>query len=114
MAELDGRIAGWLHAAIEEYLETGAFVVIAGLVVDRDCRGRGIGAALMNDAEGWARSRGLAIVRLHSSVGRTAAHRFYQRLGYRIIKSQHAFMKILDGTSEARHEQFVPKIFDNS
>ena len=114
VAELDGRTVGWIHTAIEEYLETGAFVVVAGLVVDRDCRGCGVGAALINEAESWARSRGLSIVRLHSSVGRTAAHRFYDRLGYRNIKTQYSFIKILDGASDVAHEQFVPRISDNS
>ena len=38
MAEHDGRSVGWIHMVISEYVESGAFVVIGGLVVDRDHR----------------------------------------------------------------------------
>jgi GNAT superfamily N-acetyltransferase len=49
----------------------------------------------MNRAERWARSQGLKSVYLRSNVAREKAHSFYQRLGYRIIKTQHAFQKKL-------------------
>ena len=32
VAEVDGDLVGWLHAAISEYAESGALVVIGGLV----------------------------------------------------------------------------------
>ena len=39
----DRRPVGWLHAARVEYFESGACVVINGLVVDSECRGAGVG-----------------------------------------------------------------------
>lgn len=110
VAEHDGRPVGWLHAAITEYVETGRFVVVAGLVVDRGARRTGIGALLMQHAEAWARELGCPVVRLSSSAGRTAAHRFYERLGYTIIKTQFSFAKSLDAAAASNLMTFVPRI----
>lgn len=51
IADVDGRAVGWLHAEITEYVDSGAFVIIAELVVDQDQRRRGIARALMEQAE---------------------------------------------------------------
>jgi GNAT superfamily N-acetyltransferase len=76
VADLDGRPVGWVHAAISEYIEAEAFVVIGGLVVDKNHRRNGIGRRLMEEVEEWARKRGCSVVRLWSSSARTDAHRF--------------------------------------
>jgi GNAT superfamily N-acetyltransferase len=110
IAEDDSRPVGWLHAAVAEFVEADPFVVIAGLVVDRNCRGRGIGRMLVHHAEQWARERQFSIVRLWSSAGRVSAHRFYERLGYIHIKTQHAFAKSLDADPGAAVERLVPRI----
>jgi GNAT superfamily N-acetyltransferase len=49
----------------------------------------------MAAAEAWARERGYARLTLRSNTIRTEAHRFYQDLGYTIVKSQHKFQKPL-------------------
>jgi GNAT superfamily N-acetyltransferase len=110
IAEDAGRPVGWLHAAVAEFIEADPFVVIAGLVVDRNCRGRGIGRMLMHHAEQWAREQRCSIVRLWSSAGRVSAHRFYERLGYTHIKTQHAFAKSFESASGASVESLVPRI----
>ncbi|HSL20141.1 MAG TPA: GNAT family N-acetyltransferase [Vicinamibacterales bacterium] len=110
VAEVDGRPAGWLHAALAEYIEAEAFVVIAGLVVDRRLRGKGIGRMLMAEAEDWANKQHCSIVRLWSTSARTAAHEFYRRLGYMHIKTQYSFVKSLDPAGEKRLKAFVPRI----
>lgn len=46
-------------------------------------RGRGIGAALLADAEARARARGATIMQLTSNASRLDARRFYERAGYR-------------------------------
>jgi GNAT superfamily N-acetyltransferase len=68
-------------------VDAEAFVLIGGLVVDRNHRRLGIGRELMDRAEAWARERGCSMVRLTSSATRTAAHRFYEDLGYTHIKN---------------------------
>lgn len=96
IAEDEGRPVAWLHAIKAEYLEADPFVMIAGLVVDRTCRNQGIGRMLMDHAERWAKEQQCSLVRLSSSAGRVAAHRFYERLGYTVVKTQYAFAKSFD------------------
>jgi GNAT superfamily N-acetyltransferase len=110
IAEDEGRPVGWLHASMAVYLEADPFVLIAGLVVDRDCRGRGIGRMLMGHAEQWAREQRCSLVRLSSSSGRVAAHRFYEHLGYTRIKTQYAFAKSFDTDSAETVKRLVPRI----
>lgn len=50
--------------------------------VASDLRGRGIGAALMAEAEARARAAGCALVQLTTNRARADAHRFYERLGF--------------------------------
>jgi GNAT superfamily N-acetyltransferase len=68
-------------------------VLIQGIVVERDWRGRGIGRRLMAEAEEFARRRGVGYVRLRSGSQRAEAHRFYESLGYRSSKSQQVFVR---------------------
>jgi ribosomal protein S18 acetylase RimI-like enzyme len=92
-------LAGWVHVHGVLLLEADPRAEIWGLVVDAAHRGRGIGRALMDRAEAWARGRGYTEIRLHSNVVRAAAHRFYQDLGYRITKSSYVFEKSLAAPS---------------
>ena len=110
IAEEGGQPVGWLHAAVAEFVEADPFVVIAGLVVDRNWRGKGIGRMLMHHAEQWAREQRCSIVRLWSSAGRVSAHRFYEHLGYTHIKTQHAFAKSLESDPGKAVERLVPRI----
>lgn len=55
---------------------------VLSLVVDPARRGGGIGAALMEAAEAWARRVGAGSVHLTTALRREGAHRFYERLGY--------------------------------
>jgi GNAT superfamily N-acetyltransferase len=108
IADDNGRSVGWVHMAIAEFVDSGAFVVIAGLVVDRDHREQGIGRTLLGHAEAWAARHGHSIVRLWSSSTRTEAHAFYEHVGYTNIKTQYSFMKPLDAAGEARRRSFIP------
>jgi GNAT superfamily N-acetyltransferase len=110
VAEQDGTVVGWLHALVADYLETGPFVVIAGLVVDRTARKCGIGRALLSAAEHWATERGCQVVRLWSSAARTEAHRFYERLGYAHIKTQFSFVKSVGPAGPRDFAAFIPRI----
>jgi GNAT superfamily N-acetyltransferase len=89
----EGRVQGWVHVYGHRQLESGGAAEVGGLVVDESVRGRGMGRALMAAAESWARERGYERLTLRSNVMRNEAHRFYQRLGYTIVKSQHKFQK---------------------
>ena len=110
IADVDDRPAGWLHAVLVEYIEAERFAVIGGLVVDEAHRGAGLGRALMQHAEEWALAQGCSVMRLWSSDGRAAAHRFYERLGYTHIKTHFAFAKSLVTGGEDRLSRFVPRV----
>ena len=55
---------------------------IEGVRVARALRGRGIGGALMADAEARARAAGAVLMQLTTNASRQDAHRFYERHGY--------------------------------
>ena len=110
VADIGGRAAGWVHVVLVEYVDAEAFALIGGLVVDSAHRRSGVGRALMDRAENWARDRGCSMVRLSSTVTRTAAHRFYETIGYTKIKTQHSFIKPLDEAAAARVSTFVPRV----
>jgi GNAT superfamily N-acetyltransferase len=110
VAEDQRQIVGWLHALVVEYIEANPFVVVGGLVVDKRSRRRGVGRMLMEDAETWAKDRRCSVVRLWSSAGRTGAHHFYERLGYKNIKTQYSFTKPLDPGGARELSQFIPRI----
>jgi GNAT superfamily N-acetyltransferase len=110
VAGAEGRVVGWVHAVVADFVDVEAFVLIAGLVVDRTRRRQGIGRALLNRAEAWAREQGCSMVRLSSSATRTKAHRFYEELGYVNLKTQYSFAKPLDADAAARLGGLVPRV----
>jgi GNAT superfamily N-acetyltransferase len=110
VADDGGRAIGWIHMLIAEYVEADAFVVIGGLVVDRDYRRQGIGRRLLARAEEWAARHGCSVVRLTSSVKRVEAHTFYERLGYTNLKTQYSFAKRLGSAGADALRAFVPDV----
>jgi len=110
VAEADGHLLGWVHVELSETVDTGSLAVIAGLVVERAHRRQGIGAALMAEAEAWARQQGSPLMRLRSSATRTPAHRFYEGLGYANVKTQYSFVKPLDARGAQLAARLVPKV----
>jgi GNAT superfamily N-acetyltransferase len=95
VADAGDRLAAWLQVSLPRIFESPRQAEIAGLVVDEDHRGRGIGPALLRAAEGWAREHGCSVVRVRSNVVRERAHGFYRREGFGEIKTQRVFEKRL-------------------
>lgn len=93
-------MAGWAHVFLLLSVQSDLRVEVAALVVDEACRGLGVGKALMRHTEEWAVEQGCAAVSLRSNVIREGAHRFYQGLGYAVVKTQHAFRKKLPHRGE--------------
>ncbi len=91
--DAEGLVLGWVHVFGLHLMESEGAAEVGGLVVDSRARGRGIGRSLMAAAEAWALQRGHTRVTLRSNTIRTETHRFYQGLGYTIVKSQHKFQK---------------------
>lgn len=89
-------VVGWIQVNEEpETLLVGRRADIAALVVHEGHRSSGVGRALVGQAEQWAHSRGLPLLRVKSNVSREGAHRFYQREGYNLSKTSHMFVKVL-------------------
>jgi GNAT superfamily N-acetyltransferase len=64
---------------------------IEAVRVDEAYRGRGLGAAFITWAVSEARRLHCALVQLTTDKSRTAAHRFYERLGF---AASHEGMKL--------------------
>jgi ribosomal protein S18 acetylase RimI-like enzyme len=58
-------------------------ILIETVAVATAAQGRGIGLALMNQAESDARASGVAIIRLYTNVAMTENLAYYSRHGYR-------------------------------
>jgi len=96
VAELPGgQIAGWIGVYAFRAVELDYFAEISGLIVDQQIRSRGIGKALLDAAEQWARSHACSRISVRSAVTRESAHRFYTSNGYEHTKTQKSFQKSL-------------------
>lgn len=88
-------VIGWIHVERLRLLELSPTANVSGLVVDEQRRSAGIGAVLLAAAEDWARERGIGAIQVRSRTTREAAHRFYEREGYRRVKTSFMFQKTL-------------------
>jgi GNAT superfamily N-acetyltransferase len=61
---------------------------VLGLIVDKEYRGKGIGKQLLDGAARWATEHGYNKLRVRSNLIREDAHRFYEREGFRRVKTQ--------------------------
>ena len=59
-----------------------------GIAVSRKYKRKGIGRALLQQVEHWARETGASGIRLVSGATRTDAHAFYRRCGFEGNKEQ--------------------------
>jgi ribosomal protein S18 acetylase RimI-like enzyme len=81
VAELDGRVVGWSRIRFSAW---NGRVTIEDLAVDPIWRERGIGRALIEEAERWARSAGARCVWLETQNVNAPAIAFYRRAGFRL------------------------------
>lgn len=95
VAEIDGEVAGYVHAQHYELLYADPMMNIMGIAVDSSRRRMGIGAALLERVEELARQEGCSGVRLVSGASRKGAHDFYRRCGYGGGREQLNFKKML-------------------
>lgn len=91
----EGRAVGWVHVFVRQLLVLDRHAELGGLVVDEGYRGRGTGRLLMETAEDWASGRGCEALYVRSNVVRERAHRFYEGIGYGLIKRSCLFLKDL-------------------
>lgn len=58
------------------------FGMVCDVLVREECRGKGVGDALLQSAIGWLRSRGIKDIYLESGKNNHAAHRFFEKRGF--------------------------------
>lgn len=95
VAEIDGAVAGYVHAEVYSLLYWEPMVNILGLAVALDYRRKGVGKALMNRTEEWAKEKEIKEIRLNSGGSRKEAHEFYRAVGFDDEKVQVRFVKEL-------------------
>ena len=82
VADDGGRLVGFCTAYMDfDSVRFGRRCWVEDLAVDPDRRSEGIGKALLEAAKDWARGAGATHLELDSGLGRTDAHRFYEREG---------------------------------
>ncbi len=91
VAEIDGKVVGWIHIFDNLRLESDRFSEIGGLVVDSSLRGKKIGNKLVTHAVEWAKSKGFSKVRVRCKISRKEAHQFYLKEGFIELKEQKVF-----------------------
>jgi predicted N-acetyltransferase YhbS len=95
IACIGDEVVGWIEVAIVRHLQNEPFALIGGLVVKESLRSTGIGGQLCRHAEKWAAEKDVTLMRVTSRSTREAAHRFYERDGYRRVKMSVVFEKAL-------------------
>lgn len=85
VADLDGAVVGtFQNTYIPHMFDCGRErALIEAIFVAADCRGKGIGSAMLKFALERARERGCALAELHSNKARGDAHRFYEAAGFK-------------------------------
>jgi DNA-binding MarR family transcriptional regulator/GNAT superfamily N-acetyltransferase len=91
IAEIDGQNVG--HIFLVKHPAQPGTAKLRLLFVDPSARGMGLGDALVHECLRFARTAGYNKVVLWTQSILTAAHRIYQRAGFRLIKeeSHHSF-----------------------
>ena len=92
VAEDNKKIVGWVQVECRNFFLFGLRSEIMGLVVDVTHRRRGVGKALIEEAEKWAFDRS-SLVRLSSNVLREESHPFYLSQGYELRKKSVIYEK---------------------
>lgn len=96
VAEVNGIVAGYIHAEKYQTLYFESMINILGLAVSSEFRRRGIGRMLLKRAERWANEVGIHKIRLNSGASRKEAHSFYRAMGYSNEKGQIRFIKDIE------------------
>ena len=89
------EVIGWIHGYLSLLLIADPHVELGGLVIDEAYRGNGIGEELLGAIETWALDIGVQSIFVRSNIIRKNAHRFYERLGYILVKTSKTFEKKL-------------------
>lgn len=94
VAIVNNKVVGYIHANDYDVIYAPHMKNIMGIAVLQQYKRHGIGKALLDAVEAWARQTGAYGIRLVSGEIRTGAHEFYRYCGYEDGKRQLNFKKI--------------------
>lgn len=80
-----GGLRGFAEVDTRPYVDgcrTSPVAFLEGWYVEPDCRGSGVGRALVDAVEAWARGRGLHELGSDALLHNEARHRAHERLGF--------------------------------
>ena len=94
VALMENKVAGFVGlVTLPVYEHPKPIGWILALCVSPQYRRKGVGAALIQEAEKYYRAQGVTDIRLHSGMQRGEAHEFYEKMGF--DKSGYRFKKKL-------------------
>ena len=83
IAELDGTPAGVAYlVTLVDYFNERPHAHLSVLAVEKAAEGKGVGSALLDACEAWARSRGSDRLTLSALVTNSRARALYERKGF--------------------------------
>ena len=82
VAVIENKVVGYIHANDYDTIYAPSMKNIMGIAVSDNWKRHGIGRALLNSVEDWAKQTGAKGIRLVSGSSRTGAHAFYRSCGY--------------------------------
>jgi GNAT superfamily N-acetyltransferase len=91
LIQYEEKITGWIHGFCSLHMESGPYVEIAGMVVDRSFRRKGMGKKLVDKIIEWSKARNCKTVRVRSNILRQEAHLFYTGIGFQEVKQQKVY-----------------------
>jgi GNAT superfamily N-acetyltransferase len=90
-----GALCGYAQTGLHVMVGMGTAMELVALLVRPEHRGKGIGSALVQEAERHSRRVGCSLLILSSQLFRERAHAFYLREGFREVKRSAFFSKEL-------------------
>lgn len=95
VAIINNEVVGYAHACNYDVLYGPHMKDLLAIAVSEKHRHHGIGSALLEQIENWARATGAKGVRLVTNKIRVGAHAFYRNRGYTCTKDQKNFKKMI-------------------
>jgi len=84
----DSEMGTVAFLSVEVHREQENYIYYDDFCVTAACRGRGIGSALMDEAEKYGRSIGINTVVLHVEKSNKSARRLYERRGFSLLREE--------------------------
>lgn len=87
----ESSIVGFMHLEkINSFLYSPK-IEIRALVIDEKYQGQGLGKTFIDESKRWAKSNDIHTLFLSCNIIRESAHHFYERRGFKKIKSSYFF-----------------------